>query len=161
MAKNYNDKPLLKDRVKELIEKRNTTQVKLAEYLEITPRSLNRILHDGWISFDSLIKVSSFLDCNPYYLIDETVGYTPFAAYEEYKYDYDDCLKGLLHKHTYKLSDFSESEFQELMHLIDQIIDIYAALHLKKPYDKAFWTPGDDGEIIANIIFNKKEGDAE
>ncbi len=170
MAKNYNDlPPLIGERVKELLKERNTTQVKLAEYLNLHPRYLNRLLQGEKvtsgkpkklnINLDLLVKMSQFLDCNPYYLVDKTVGYTPFATYEKYDYNYDDCLKGLLNMQEYKPSDFSESEFRELMQLIARLIDMYAALHWKRTYSEAFWVPGDDGEVIANIIFDKKGGD--
>lgn len=157
MAKSYNDLPLLSERVKDLIKERNTTQVKLADYLGITARSFNRILQYKQINHDSLIKVSKFLDCNPYYLTDKTVGYTPFAAYERYDYNYDDCLKGLLHMQNYKPSDFTEAEFKELMHIVGRQIDKYSILHWKQIYNNAFWVPSDDGETDPLLL---KGGDA-
>lgn len=158
MAKDYNDLPLLGDRVKALIEERKTTQVKLAEYMGITSRYLNGLIQGkkgkdgkhvpGMINKDRLIKMSRFLDCSPYYLIDKTVGYIPFSAYEKYDYDFDDCLKGLLNMQNYKPSDFSDEEFKELMQIMSRQIDKYAALHYKQIYNEAFWVP-EDGDSFS------------
>lgn len=160
MTKRYNDMHLMTDRLKALLKNRNLSQVELARYLKVSSRYVSKFLHDGMINQDILIEISRFVDCNPFYLTDEACDLLPFASYESWNYDYDDCVKGLLHMQQYAPSDFSKEELAELKNILGRQIDIYSAQHNKQVISAAFWSGTGTESGTVNITFDKKGSDA-
>ena len=143
MARDYNDYPLIKERVTELLKEKKMTQVFLAEQLGIDKDYLNKCLRYRRINKQKIIEIAKILDCSPYYICDESVSYMPYASYERWNYDIDDCLKGFLYANQYNPERFSEGELLELKNRICQLIDDYVSglplTHPNTSFDLAYW----------------------
>ncbi len=134
-----NSIPLDKDRLKEMLDSFNPpkTQVELANYLEITPRSLNRYLNQGRINKDNLIKIGKFLDCNPSYLSGNIDVASRYSSYEQWHYTINDCISGLLIKRGFSPRDFSGFDFSRLFLEMSVVIERYATQNNIKHVDES------------------------
>ena len=151
-----NEIPLLSNRLKELLSTRKITQVKLAHVLGYDKDYINQLLRRKVINKPLLIKISEYLDCHPGYLTDKTFVLIPFATYKGWSYDYDYCVRGLLHMKYYSPAEFTDNELSELKDLIGALIEDYAIEKRKAEYSPAAWDGPGDRSGTAEIVFKKK-----
>lgn len=159
MARNYNDMPLIKERVKAVLKEKHLTQLQLADALLINKDYLNKCLRTGRINEETLIYMGEYLDCHPLYFSDESVSRLSYENYEftseSFRYDSSKCVKALLSIMLYSPADYSKSEIEELKNLIFRTIDKYSILHNKPCKDIAFWDG--EGDSSAVVTFGTKE----
>ena len=159
MAKDYNDIPLIKERLKKLLKEKGISQKYLAEeFLHIDKDYFNSCIRKGHTNQKTLIEIGKTLDCSPYYLCDESVSYLPFASYERWSFDIDDCLKGFLYTNQYDPKSYSSGELLELKTLICKLIDDYSIGKNKPQYDLAFWSTK-SSEPVATITLDQSQKD--
>ena len=125
MADKY--EPNIKERVKSALTELASpkTQVELAAYLDVHPRSMNRYLNQGHIEHDKLISIAKFLDCTPSYLTGESDNKGHFSDYDFSSYNVHDCVCGLLTLRGYSPRDFSSNDISRLFLEFSVIIERY------------------------------------
>lgn len=161
MPRNYNDQPLITERLKELLKERGITQQNLAAAIERDKDYLNLCMRKRKANMQMLEKIGKYLDCNPLYLSDESVPYQVYGAYNSWNYDFDDCVRGLLYMMQYSPSDFTKEDISELKSIIGRVIDRYAITRNKVSFDMAFWSGESDSAGEAKIFFEKSSAKPE
>lgn len=133
MADKY--EPIIRERVKESLRDlaSRKTQVELAEYLDVHPRSMNRYLNQGYIEQDKLISIARFLDCSPNYLKGKSDTKGHFSDYEFSNYNVHDCVCGLLTLRGYSPRDFSSNDIASLFLEFSVAIERYTTLKNIQP----------------------------
>ena len=105
--------PILKDRVKNSLKDLASpkTQIDLAEYLGIAPRSVNRYLQKGRCERKYLLKNAKFLDCSPEYLTGEKNAKGYFSSPD---HNINECIRDLLILRGYHPSVFTDEDMNSL-----------------------------------------------
>lgn len=125
--------PVIKERVKDMLKAKDTTQKQMAADLDITPEQLNRCLSEGMISKLWLNAIADYLDCSPEWLSSESApalssfGHRRGTALTE---------QGDIIKAMFLLLGYSENRYDELskadIENLKTDIDMLLAYYLQK-----------------------------